>query len=68
MISFFLIPFIILLFNNNIQEEAYLAEAIKASLETEAKRKEGGTEEKPKISADATNLLIDFMDDFNATG
>ena len=52
-----------------LQEEAYLREAIKASLETEAKRKEGEkTPEKPKMSAEATDLLIDFMDDFNATG
>lgn len=52
------------------QEEAYLREAIKASLETEAKRKEGSdkAEGAPKISAEATDLLIDFMDDFDATG
>ena len=49
------------------QEEAYLREAIKASLETEAKRKEGEkSPERPKISAEATDLLIDFMDDFDA--
>ena len=51
------------------QEEAYLREAIKASLETEAHRKEGDhTPDKPKISAEATDLLIDFMDDFDAGG
>mmetsp|Transcript_32576 Transcript_32576/g.66488 ORF Transcript_32576/g.66488 Transcript_32576/m.66488 type:complete len:618 (+) Transcript_32576:280-2133(+) len=56
--------------HNPDEEEAYLREAIKASLETENARKSKGenTLEKPKISAEATNLLIDFMDDFDATG
>jgi len=55
--------------HNPDEEEAYLREAIKASLESEAQRKEGEkTEEKPKMSAEATDLLIDFMDDFDATG
>ena len=55
---------------NYIQEEAYLREAIKASLETEAQRKGGedNASNKPKISAEATDLLIDFMDDFDAGG
>ncbi|KAL7534739.1 hypothetical protein ACHAXR_006056 [Thalassiosira sp. AJA248-18] len=53
--------------HNPDEEEAYLREAIKASLETEAKRKEGEkTPERPKMSAEATDLLIDFMDDFDA--
>ncbi len=47
------------------QEEAYLREAIKASLE-EQKHNEGKTPEKPKISAEAADLLIDFMDDWDA--
>lgn len=55
--------------HNPDEEEAYLREAIKASLETEAKRKEGEkSPEKPKMSAEATDLLIDFMDDFDAGG
>jgi hypothetical protein len=49
------------------QEEAYLREAIKASLETESRRQDGKTSEKPAMSAEATDLLIDFMDDWNAT-
>lgn len=51
------------------QEEAYLREAIKASLEDDKKIKgdnAGGN--KPALSAEATDLLIDFMDDFDATG
>lgn len=53
------------------QEEAYIREAIKASLESEAKRQQGEkskSPEKPKMSAEATDLLIDFMDDFDSTG
>lgn len=52
------------------QEEAYLREAIKASLEEEKARKEKGesASKKPVLSAEATDLLIDFMDDFAATG
>ncbi|KAL7446204.1 hypothetical protein ACHAXH_009380 [Discostella pseudostelligera] len=53
--------------HNPDEEEAYLREAIKASLETESKRQEGKTSEKPAISAEATDLLIDFMDDWNPT-
>jgi len=54
--------------HNPDEEEAYLREAIKASLETEAKRKEddGKGSSAPKISAEATDLLIDFMGDFDA--
>ena len=52
------------------QEEAYLREAIKASLEEEKTRKEKGQSpsKKPVLSAEATDLLIDFMDDFASTG
>ncbi len=49
--------------HNRDEEDAYLAEAIKASLEDQ-----NSGEEKPKVSAEAADLLIDFMDDFNATG
>ncbi|KAL3816343.1 hypothetical protein ACHAXA_011443 [Cyclostephanos tholiformis] len=52
--------------HNHDEEEAYLREAIKASLE-EQKHSEGKTTEKPKISAEAADLLIDFMDDWDAT-
>ena len=48
------------------QEEAYLREAIKASLE-EQKQNQGKSPERPKISAEAADLLIDFMDDWDAT-
>lgn len=57
--------------HNPDEEDAYLREAIKASIESEAQRvqKEGEkTPEKPKISSEAKDLLIDFMDDFGATG
>eukprot|EP00585_Thalassiosira_rotula_P013275 CAMPEP_0196129854 /NCGR_PEP_ID=MMETSP0910-20130528/427_1 /TAXON_ID=49265 /ORGANISM="Thalassiosira rotula, Strain GSO102" /LENGTH=626 /DNA_ID=CAMNT_0041389049 /DNA_START=198 /DNA_END=2078 /DNA_ORIENTATION=- len=57
--------------HNPDEEEAYLREAIKASLETESKRKQGEKPpaEKPlTLSAEATDLLIDFMDDFDSTG
>lgn len=56
--------------HNPDEEEAYLREAIKASLQEEEVRKVKGesTPEKPKMSAEATDLLIDFMDDFDATG
>lgn len=53
--------------HNRDEEDAYLAEAIKASLEDQnntAKK----SEEKPKVSSEAADLLIDFMDDWNATG
>lgn len=53
--------------HNRDEEDAYLAEAIKASLEDQNSSQVGG-EEKPKVSAEAADLLIDFMDDFNATG
>ncbi len=53
--------------HNRDEEDAYLAEAIKASLEDQSSSQVGG-EEKPKVSAAAADLLIDFMDDFNATG
>ncbi|EED95590.1 predicted protein [Thalassiosira pseudonana CCMP1335] len=55
--------------HNPDEEEAYLREAIKASLEDDKKIKgdnAGGN--KPALSAEATDLLIDFMDDFDATG
>jgi hypothetical protein len=52
-----------------IQEEAYLREAIKASLEDEKVRKEKGVSGgEQKISSEGTDLLIDFMDDFASTG
>jgi len=57
--------------HNPDEEEAYLREAIKASLETESKRKQGETppaEERQTLSAEATDLLIDFMDDFESSG
>ena len=57
--------------HNPDEEEAYLREAIKASLELEKARKDKGDKastEKPKISAEATDLLLDFMDDYKATG
>lgn len=56
--------------HNPDEEEAYLREAIKASLESEAKRSKEGekTSEKPKMSAEAADMLLDFMDDFDASG
>ena len=61
--------------HNAGEEEAYLREAIKASLESEAKRRDkgeeangNGTSNGPKISSEATDLLLDFMGDFDATG
>lgn len=53
--------------HNPDEEEAYLREAIKASIATEEKRKEEHPAE-PKMSAEAADLLIDFMDDFNSSG
>lgn len=50
--------------HNRDEEDAYLAEAIKASLEDQNSK----SDEKPKVSAEAADLLIDFMDDWNATG
>jgi hypothetical protein len=52
--------------HNRDEEDAYLAEAIKASLEDQTYGKK--SDEKPKVSAEAADLLIDFMDDWNATG
>jgi len=59
--------------HNPDEEEAYLREAIKASIETEAQRKNDGDNgsapnNKPNMSSEAADLLIDFMDDFDATG
>lgn len=53
-----------------LQEEAYLREAIKASLEDEKARKErsGGNGGDKKISSEGADLLIDFMDDFASSG
>jgi len=53
--------------HNQSEEEAYLREAIKASIESEQARQEGEEKEKgpakPNISAEAQDLLLDFMDD-----
>mmetsp|Transcript_26533 Transcript_26533/g.57009 ORF Transcript_26533/g.57009 Transcript_26533/m.57009 type:complete len:618 (+) Transcript_26533:124-1977(+) len=55
--------------HNPDEEEAYLREAIKASIATEEKRQEGQKpSEKPKMSSEAADLLIDFMDDFQSSG
>lgn len=54
--------------HNPDEEEAYLREAIKASIATEAKFKEEHPDEKPRMSAGAADLLIDFMDDFQSSG
>ena len=53
-----------------MQEDAYLREAIKASIESEAQRvqKGGSSPEKPKMSSEAKDMLIDFMDDFDSGG
>lgn len=53
--------------HNRDEEDAYLAEAIKASLEDNQSTVDKPAE-KPKVSAEAADLLIDFMDDWNATG
>jgi len=53
--------------HNRDEEDAYLAEAIKASLEDQTTQ-EKSSDEKPKVSSEAADLLIDFMDDWNATG
>ena len=53
--------------HNRDEEDAYLAEAIKASLEDQTAQ-EKSSDEKPKVSSEAADLLIDFMDDWNATG
>lgn len=52
--------------HNRDEEESYLAEAIKASLEDQNAKEKSA--EKPKVSSEAADLLIDFMDDWNATG
>lgn len=54
--------------HNPDEEEAYLREAIKASLEDEKRNGGPGNADAPKISSEAADLLIDFMDDFDAGG
>mmetsp|Transcript_6675 Transcript_6675/g.9837 ORF Transcript_6675/g.9837 Transcript_6675/m.9837 type:complete len:589 (-) Transcript_6675:483-2249(-) len=54
--------------HNRDEEDAYLAEAIKASLEEQSAPAAAKSPEKPKVSSEAADLLIDFMDDWNATG
>lgn len=56
--------------HNPDEEDAYLREAIKASIESEAQRvqKGGSSPEKPKMSSEAKDMLIDFMDDFDSGG
>ena len=53
-----------------VQEEAYLREAIKASLAEEQARNQKSSEggQGKKMSSEAADLLIDFMDDFASTG
>ena len=55
---------------NRDEEDAYLAEAIKASLEDQnnSSSKKAEVDNKPKVSSEGADLLIDFMDDWNATG